>query len=197
MINLSLDRFRRGNYNLEKQQPEMNNSYSDKMVHQLPSTFTVLLYSILLAVKTWVWSGRWMWDQSKFRLDFISYIPSLQCLLHTLTAVFCSKAMNRTFHMQVIVYLTFYRRTTSIASGFLMRSLINPFTPRTHPGLIECMKRLTHWLTRLCDPGWEMGQTRVGSGSISMWKARTRVANNRLGTNLFGCKCGRTIVRLP
>lgn len=51
MINLSLDRLRQGNYNLEKQQPEMNNSYSDKMVHQLPSTFTAQLYSVLLAVK--------------------------------------------------------------------------------------------------------------------------------------------------
>lgn len=51
MINLSLDRFRRVNYNLEKQEPEMNNSYSYKTVHQLPSTFTAQLYSISLAVK--------------------------------------------------------------------------------------------------------------------------------------------------
>ena len=51
MINLSLDRFRRGNYNLEKQQPEMNNSYSDKMVHQLPGTFTAQLCSVFPAVK--------------------------------------------------------------------------------------------------------------------------------------------------
>lgn len=36
---------------MEKQQPEMNNSYSDKMVHQLPSTFIVQLCSVLLAVK--------------------------------------------------------------------------------------------------------------------------------------------------
>ena len=46
VINLSLDRFRRCNYKLKKQQPNMNNSYSDKMVHQLPSTFTAQLYSI-------------------------------------------------------------------------------------------------------------------------------------------------------
>lgn len=51
VINLSLDHFRQGSYNLEKQQPEMNNSYSDKMVCQLPNTFTAQLYSILLAVK--------------------------------------------------------------------------------------------------------------------------------------------------
>lgn len=50
VINLSLDRFRRVNYNLEKQEPGMNNSYTYKTVHQLPSTFTQL-YSVLLAVK--------------------------------------------------------------------------------------------------------------------------------------------------
>lgn len=51
VINLSLDHFRRGNYNLEKQQPEMNNSYTDKMVHQLPSTFIAQLCFVSLAVK--------------------------------------------------------------------------------------------------------------------------------------------------
>lgn len=51
VINLSLDRFRRCNYKLKKQQPNMNNSYSDKMVRQLPSTFTAQLNSILVSVK--------------------------------------------------------------------------------------------------------------------------------------------------
>lgn len=51
VINLSLDRFRRVNYNLEKQEPGMNNSYTYKTAHQLPGTFTAQLYSILLAVK--------------------------------------------------------------------------------------------------------------------------------------------------
>lgn len=35
VINLSSDHFRRGNYNTQEQQPQMNNSYCDKMVHQL------------------------------------------------------------------------------------------------------------------------------------------------------------------
>lgn len=51
VINLSLDRFRRVNYNLEKQEPGMNNSYTYKTAHQLPGTFTAQLYSVLLAVK--------------------------------------------------------------------------------------------------------------------------------------------------
>lgn len=51
VINLSLDRFRRVNYNLEKQKPGMNNSYTYKTAHQLPGTFTAQLYSVLLAVK--------------------------------------------------------------------------------------------------------------------------------------------------
>lgn len=36
---------------MERQQPEMNNSYGDKMVHQLPSAFIAQLYSVLLVVK--------------------------------------------------------------------------------------------------------------------------------------------------
>lgn len=35
---------------MEKQQPEMNNSYKDKMVHQLPSTFIAQFCSVLLVV---------------------------------------------------------------------------------------------------------------------------------------------------
>lgn len=51
VINLSLDHFRRGNYNRESQHPEMNNSCYDKTVHQLPCTFTAQLYFVLFAVK--------------------------------------------------------------------------------------------------------------------------------------------------
>lgn len=51
VINLSSDHFRRVNYNLEKQEPGMNNSYTYKTAHQLPGAFTAQLYSVLLAVK--------------------------------------------------------------------------------------------------------------------------------------------------
>lgn len=36
---------------MEKKQPEMNNSYIDKMAHKLPSTFIAQLCSILFSVK--------------------------------------------------------------------------------------------------------------------------------------------------
>lgn len=51
VINLSLNCFRRGNYNMEMQHPEMNNSCHDKKVHQLLRTFIVRLCSVLFAVK--------------------------------------------------------------------------------------------------------------------------------------------------
>lgn len=72
VINLSLDRFRRVNYKLEKQEPGMNNSYTYKTAHQLPGTFTAQLYSVLLAVKGGKGDarlGRWMQDQSWFSRD--------------------------------------------------------------------------------------------------------------------------------
>lgn len=51
VINLSLNRFRRGNYNMEMQHPEMNNSCHDKKLHQLLRAFIVSLCSVLFAVK--------------------------------------------------------------------------------------------------------------------------------------------------
>ena len=66
VINLPLDRFRRSNYNIEKQHPQMNNSYDDKMLHQLPCTFMAQLYSALFAVKF----GHDKRDECKIKVGF-------------------------------------------------------------------------------------------------------------------------------
>lgn len=84
MTNLSLDRFRRGNYNM-KQQPKMNNSYDDKMVHQLPGTFIAQLCSVLFAVTALTRRERhlsWLsldWENTSLRI----FRPSLHCLFHS------------------------------------------------------------------------------------------------------------------
>lgn len=108
MINLSLDRFRRGNYNLEKQQPDMNNSYSDTMVHQLPSTFTAQLYSILLAVKC---MHDWE-DGCEIKVGFHKTEISRRCGFHFSHTIF--EEMNRTFYRQVVVYLIYHRMHTRV-----------------------------------------------------------------------------------
>lgn len=107
-MNLSLDHFRRVNYNLEKQEPEMNNSYGNKTVHQLPSTFTVQLYSVLLAVKRMHDWG----DGCEIKVGFHKTEISRRHGFHfshtiftAFTAVLHSNAMNCTFHRLVLMYL--------------------------------------------------------------------------------------------